>query len=599
MVGRVLKHRYEVVEKIGEGSLFTVYRCDDKIDNRPVAVKLLLPQYASNRMFAERILVEAQAMVGMSHPGVVEVYDCGEDNGLYYVIVEYVRGVDLKERIRRNAPFSLTTVVDVGLAICDVLDYAHRRGFVHGDLRPGNVLVTPEGQIKLADFWVANAVASAQSLRTSALMRSIHYMAPEVAEGKPVTPGGDIYSLGIVLFELLTGGVPFDGDTPIAIALKHAREPVPSLRALNPGIPRSLESLVAKALQKTPQDRFRSARAMVNDLKAVREGLNLAKPITWSAPAPAEKTVEVRKPVPKPEPVPVEKPSRPLAIPEPSPADRPPQPVDEIEEAQPALLSALKKTMLVVVSLIALMVIAVMIWDMTAPSEVKVPALVGKSVGQAEAIAADKGIEITIRSEQFNEDYPDGAIYYMNPAPGRSIKEGKSVDVWVSKGSRYAIAPNILKLSNEVAKDKISDAGLNVGEVSQEYSDSIPAGNVISQTPAPGTRQDRGQPVNVVFSLGTKPSDVVNGEQPQQNTENVQDTTSETRSFDVKFTVPKGPENQRVQIGVVDDYGENIAYSDILHPGDKVEQTVQGVGNKVTLRIYIDGKLVREEQKWR
>lgn len=578
MVGSVLKHRYEVIEKIGEGSLFTVYRCDDKIDNRIVAAKMLLPQYAANRMFAERVLVEAQALVGVSHPGIVEVYDCGEEDGAYFVIVEYVRGVDLRERIRRNAPFSLTTVVDVGLAICDVLDHAHRRGFVHGDLRPGNILVTPEGHIKVADFWVANAVASAQSLRTNALMRSVHYMAPEVAEGKPVTPGADIYSLGIILFELLTADVPFDGDTPIAIALKHARDPVPSLRALNPGIPRSLETAIGKSLQKIPQDRFRSAKAMLNDLKTIREGLNLTKPITWSMPPPGQKTIEV-----PPE----------ATVPRESALEMPSGRHRETEDGQPVILAAVKKTMLVVVGLIALMVVAVMIWAMTAPSDVKVPSLVGKSLSQAQAIAADNKIELTIRSEQFNEDYPDNMIYYMNPAPGRRIKEGKSVDVWVSRGSRYARTPNLLKLSLEEAKDKISEAGLNVGEVSQEYSETVDAGNVLSQTPAPGTRQDRGQPVNVVFSLGAKPSEVVSGEQPQQG------KPKEPRSFDVTFPVPQGAENQKVQIAVDDDFGENIAYSDTLHPGDKVQQTVQGVGDKITIRVYIDGKLVKEEPKWR
>ena len=577
LVGTVLKHRYEVLEKIGEGSLFTVYRCDDKIDNRIVVAKALLPQHAANRMFAERILVEAQALVGVSHPGLVEVYDCGEEDGAYFVIIEYVRGVDLRERIRRNAPFSLTTVVDVGLAICDVLDYAHRRGFVHGDLRPGNVLVTPEGHIKVADFWVANAVASAQSLRTNALMRSVHYMAPEVAEGKPVTPSADVYSLGIILFELLTADVPFDGDTPIAIALKHAREPVPSLRAQNPGIPKSLEVAVGKSLPKVPQDRFRSAKAMLNELRSVREGLNLTKPITWSAPPPAEKTIEAPRASAMPQPL----------------SDSGPQPIIQSDD-EPALLAAVKKTMLVVVGLITLMVVAVMIWAMTSPNDVKVPALVGKSLGKAQAIAANSGIEVTVRSEQFNEDYPSGTIYYMNPAPGRSIKEGKSVDVWVSRGSRYARTPNVLKASQDDAKDKISDAGLNVGEVSQEYNDSVPAGNVISQNPAPGTKQDRGQAVNVVFSLGAKASDVIAGDQPEQ-----QNAPKEPRSFDVTINVPQGPEDQKIQIAVDDDFGENITYSDILHPGDKVKQTVQGVGDRVTLRIYIDGKLVREERKWR
>ena len=567
MIGTVLKHRYEVAEKVGEGNLFTVYKCDDKIDNRPVAAKVLLPQYAANRLFAERILVEAQAMVGVSHPGIVEVYDCGEEDGTYYVIVEYVRGVDLKERIRRSAPFSLSTVVDIGVALCDVLHFAHRRGFVHGDLRPGNILVTPEGQIKLADFWVSNAIASSQTLRTNAMMRSVHYMSPELAEGRPAVPASDVYSLGIILFELLTGAVPFDGDTPIAIALKHAREPLPSLRALNPSIPKALEAAAAKALEKTPQERFRSAKAMLNALKSVRDALQLSKPITW--PQPAEK-------------------SAPETEPEGAEAA---EVRDEIEEAEPVLLSALRKTLLTIVGLITVLVVVMVVWAMTSPGEVTVPNLVGKSLEEAQAAVADKDIRLAIKSEQFNEEQPARTIYYTNPAAGRTIRARKSVLVWVSKGSKFATTPDVVKLTLEEAKNRVFDAGLNVGEVSQEYSDTIPAGNVMQQSPSSGTRLERGDPVKLVFSLGTKPREMPLGEQERG-------TELGTRSFDVKITVPKGPEDQKVEIVVLDDYGESAAYSDIAQPGDRIEQTVRGVGDKITVRIYINNKLVKEDRKW-
>ena len=554
MIGTVLKHRYEVLEKIGEGNLFTVYKCDDKIDNRPVAAKVLLPQYAANRMFAERILVEAQAMVGISHPGIVEVYDSGEEDGNYYVITEYVRGVDLKERIRRNAPFSLSTTVDLGLAICDMLDYAHRRGFVHGDLRPGTILVTPEGQIKLTDFWVSNAIASSQSIRTNAMMRSVHYMSPEVAEGEPATPAADVYSLGIILFELLTGSLPFDGETPIAIALKHTREPVPSLRALNPGVPKAMEAAVGKALQKVPEDRFRSAKAMLNELKSVCEALRLSKPLVWTQPG-EKKQMET---------------------------------IEEPEDTEPILLSALRKMLLVVVGFFTVLIVTIVIWVVKSPPDVKVPDLLGKTADDAQAIAVEQKLDINVRSEQFNEDYPAGMIYYMNPNHGRVVKAGKTVDVWISKGSKFATTPKVVKLTLEAAKERILDADLNVGEVSEEYSETIPAGSIIRQTPAAGTRQERSQPVNLVFSLGPEPRET--------ETEGY-DYPRETRSFDVKFTVPPGSQDQTVRIVVQDDYGENTAYSDIAQPGDYIEQTIKGVGNKITIRIYINDKLVREESK--
>ena len=570
MIGTVLKHRYTVQEKIGEGNLFSVYRCEDKIEDRQVAIKVLLPQYASNRMFAERLLVEAQAMIGISHPGIVEVYDCGEEEGNYFVVMEYIRGVDLKERIRRNAPFTLTTAVDVGLAICDVLDFAHKRGFVHGDLRPGNILVTPEGQIKLTNFWVGNAVNSSQSIRTNAMMRSVHYMSPEVAEGIAPTPVSDVYSLGVILFELLSGQLPFDGDTPIAIALRHARDPVPSLRAQNPGVPKTLEAAIVKSMQKAPEDRFRSAKAMLNELKSQREALNLNKPLVWS------QVTEKKAPDPLPEP------------------DEEP---DEVEEARPVVLSALRTTLLIIVITIVAAMMAIIGFIMVKPANVTVPNMVGKSFDQAQILANDKKFQLVIRSEQFNEKFPAGTVYFMHPDPGFMIKSGKTVEVWVSKGSQFATVPNVANIPEDEARNRLTDAGVNVGEITESYSATVPAGNVISQMPRPGTKLERNvASVNIVYSLGPKPS-----EEPLISPD---DSTSETpqapRSFDIKVTVPQGgPETQNVKIVVIDDNGENTAYSDTASPGDHVEQTIEGVGNRVTIRIYIDDKLVREERKWR
>ncbi|MHB0913008.1 MAG: protein kinase domain-containing protein [Armatimonadota bacterium] len=553
MTGTVLKYRYEVQEKIGEGSLFTVYKCEDKINNRTVAVKVLLPQHASNRLFAERILVEAQAMVGVSHPGIVEVLDCGEEAGTYFVILEYVRGTDLTERIRRSAPFTLTTSVDLGLAVADVLDFAHKRGFVHGDLRPNNILVTAEGQIKLTDFWVTPAVLSSHSLRTNALMRSVHYTAPENAEGKAPTPASDIYSLGTILFQMLTGCLPFDGDTPIAIAMKHARDPVPSIRAVNPGVPKTLEALVVRAMQKDPAERFRSAQALAGELKSAREALHLEKPLVWS------NVVE------KPEPL-----------------------SDEPEEEEPVFLSSVRRVLigLLILAAVGVAVIAYSVWSV--PPEVSLPDLTGRTVSEAEEILSQNKIHLSVRSEQFNEDYEEGVVYYMSPGPGRTIRSGKTVDVWVSKGSKYAKVPHVVGLTLEEARQRILDADLAVGQVSQDYSEEIPAGSIMNQSPASGDRISRGQPVSIVFSLGPRSTDL-----PLPATSNT--AQSEPRSFEVNFEVPSGRQDQAVEVRVEDANGESTVYSEIKHPGDTVEQTVTGTGDKIIIRVFIDGKLARED----
>jgi serine/threonine-protein kinase len=552
----VLKHRYEILEKIGEGNLFTVYKAEDKIENRIVAVKILLSSYAADRLFAERLIVEARAMEGIAQQGLIGVFDCGEQNGQYFFIVEFVRGIDLKEKIRRSAPFALSTVTEVALSLCETLDYAHKKGFVHGDLRPGNILVTSEGQLKLGDFWVSGAVASAPSISANSVMRSIHYMAPEVAEGKPATPASDIYALGVILFQLLTGVVPYDGDTPIAIALQHAREPIPSLRQINTGIPKNMEAAVTRALQKDPNDRFRSAKAMLNEFKAVRESLNLSKSLTWNATVSKQAVVE---------------------------------PEDQyVEEEEPKLASILRRTFLAIVIILLVMVGLFAGYIAMKPNDIPVPDLVGKQLTDAQQIAMSDKFQIAVQTEQYNDTYPAGVIYLMNPNPGMTIKTGKTVSVWVSKGSKYATVPNLANTTREEAQKRVEAAGLVVGEVTDEYSATIPNGNVVRQTPAPGTKLERNQSVTLVFSLG--PSSETQGANQDQTSQ-----TPQAHQYDVSFDVPPGPSTQSIKITVVDDSGESEVYSEDLHPGDHVQQTVQGTGDKVRIRVYIDGNLVRDE----
>jgi serine/threonine-protein kinase len=362
--------------------------------------------------------------------------------------------------------------------------------------------------------------------------------------------------VGIILFELLVGVVPFDGDTPIAIGLQHARAPIPAIRSLNPAVPKNLESAVAKALQKAPESRYRSAKSMLNDLKAVRESLHAVKE--------------------EPE-------DQPAAIPDISEAG-------VLNETEPALLTALRRTLLAIVAVVALVSALLIGYVWMRPGEITVPDMLGKTLTEAQQVANANHFQIAVKSEQFNDDYAEGTVYYMNPAGGRSIKAGKVVDVWISKGSRYATVPDCIRLATENARERIAAAGLNVGEISQEYSKTVPAGSISKQVPSSGKKVERGQPVNLVMSLGPDPTSEI----PEDNAPEAAES-GPAQSFDVKFTVPRGRDPQPVRIVVADDSGENVVYSELMHPGDKVSQTVQGTGKEITIRVYIADKLIREE----
>jgi serine/threonine-protein kinase len=442
-------------------------------------------------------------------------------------------------------------------------------------------MVTSEGQIKIADFWVAGAVASQQSVRQNTLMSSIHYTAPEVAEGKPATPASDVYSLGIILFELLTAVVPFDGETPLAIALKHAREQVPSMRTYNPAVPKALEGIVARALQKEPEDRFRSIKSMLNELKSAREALNLNKQLVWSESTDArdiEPALEAG-----------EKRSR-------------------IDQIYPTWALTFRKALIALVAILFVVVVIGAVMLINVPTDVRLPDLVGKKYEDAQSLVKQYKVQLITRTEEYNESYPEGVIYYMSPGAGRTIKSGKSVDVWVSKGSRFSSAPNLAKLSLEDARQRITESGLSIGEVSQDYSAAIPEGSIISQKPGPGTRLERGKSVSLIYSLGPKPIEIPSTTPDQimnpgdassdgGDTGQVQSELGKSRSFEIKFTVPNGPEDQIVEIGVEDDNGARTAYSEVKHPGDKIKETIDVVGSPAIVRIYIDKKLIKEERK--
>ncbi|MDO8684279.1 MAG: protein kinase [Armatimonadota bacterium] len=566
MIGQVVNYRYEILEKCGDGSFFAVYKARDKVLNRLVAVKILQPQYAANKDFAERVIAEAQAVSELAHPNTAKIFEADRQDGLYFIATEYIRGVTLKDRIRRLAPFSATQTIDITIAIGEALESAHRHSIVHGDLRPQNVIVASDSQVKLTDFGMAAAVSSFPSIQTNTVLRSVHYMSPEVAEGKIPRPASDIYSLGITLYEMLTGTAPFDGDTAIAVALRHAKDPPPSPRVLNAGVPKSLEAIVLKALQKLPDDRYRNMQEMLQALRDARQQLTTTQQAaygqTFDEPITQAEAVD-------------------LAV--------------EEQEPKGFLSGALKLAFFLFVMAVVLLVGMIGIFLYGNKREVETPLLVGKSQTEAESITGGLGLGLTVVGEEYNDKYTVGQVYMALPEAGMKIKGGQNIKIWVSKGSRFIRAPDVVDLSEERARIKIVDAGLDIGESVQVHSDTVPAGSIVKQSPEPGTQLERGQPMKLFVSMGKEPDTSITTPPDTENTEPQTETTSGERTFDVKLKVPSdGPSIQNVRIDVIDDYGEATAYQADHSAGDIVIQSVKGTGARVTIRVYIDGVKKKE-----
>ncbi len=267
MIGSELGGRYEIVERIGGGGMAIVYKAYDTLLHRHVAVKVLREQFVHDEEFIQRFRREARSAASLSHPNVVSIYDVGQDEDIHYIVMEYIEGGTLNDIIKERAPLQAEEAVKIASQICDALDHAHQNGIIHRDIKPHNILISKSGRIKVTDFGIARAAASSHITQTGAVLGSVHYFSPEHAKGVAQGEKSDIYSLGAVLYQMVTNRLPFAGDSPISVALKHLQEDFEEPRSINPLLPQSLENIILKALRKRPEERYESARAMLEDLE--------------------------------------------------------------------------------------------------------------------------------------------------------------------------------------------------------------------------------------------------------------------------------------------------------------------------------------------
>ena len=483
-MAKIIAERYELLELIGQGGMADVYLAQDIILNRTIAIKILRTSLAKDPIYVTRFQREASAAAALSHKNIVEIYDVGEDEDKYYIVMEYVPGMKLKELILKRGAVHVVEAIDIMKQVISGISKAHQLGIIHRDLKPQNILVTDSGVAKIADFGIASMQSLAQVTQTDVIMGSLHYLAPELARGEKATAQSDVYALGIVFYELLRGEVPFNGESPVNIALKHMQEDLPSLLEFNPSIPQSVENIVIKATAKNLNDRYKSATEMLDDIKTCMERQDEEK-LVFSHDQDTDPTIVI-----DPRSAFTSGNTAPIV-----------DPVEEKEVAAPKkegffskLVNKFKgldtkaKVAVGVVTALVIAGIAFAIYLGVKPDTSLMPDLTEKTVEQAKEILKEYNVTISDDiTEELSDEYEKGEIIATDPKKGTTIKEGDVVKVTVSKG-KYIVLEDYTGKKEDVAKKALEKLKFEV-EIEYEIS-SKTKGTVIDQSIEKGTKVD-------------------------------------------------------------------------------------------------------------
>jgi serine/threonine-protein kinase len=501
-----------------------VYRALDHQLDRPVALKVLFPELSVDRAFVERFRREAQAAANLSHPNIVPVFDWGHDDGTYYIVMEYVEGRPLSAVIRDPEPLPPQEIATIGASVAAALAFAHRHSVVHRDIKPGNVLLTPDKQVKVTDFGIARAVNTDESLtQTGAVMGTAAYFSPEQAEGKLVDARSDIYSLGVVLYEMCVGRPPFTGDSPVAVASKHVRDDPVLPRDANPAVPAALEAVVMKAMAKNPDDRYASAEELRADLLRFADGrpVEAGDPAVTSLMAAAGATSTMMMT------------SRTQALP----------PVDQAQLEKADEAERKKRTRrliaLLIVLLVALGVIAYFLLRSVGVfgATVTVPNVVGDT--RAAATQTLQNDQLTVGRTTYRADKAArGIVLSTDPSAGALVSKNSAVDLVVSNGPRTVPVPNVVGELSTNAGATLTRAGLSVGGTSSECSNQYPSGTVSGQNPTVGNSVSAGTTVDIVISSGSCAPPTTAPPPPTTTTTTAPPTTTTTAPPTTTTTAP-------------------------------------------------------------
>lgn len=478
MIGHQLGGRYEVIERVGGGGMALVYKAQDLLLNRNVAIKVLRQQFVHDEEFIRRFRREAQSAASLSHPNVVSIYDVGQEDDVHYIVMEYVEGKNLNEIIKERAPLQVDEAVRIASQIADALDHAHHNQIIHRDIKPHNILIGRNGRVKVTDFGIARAVTSTTITQTGSVVGSVHYFSPEHAKGIVTGEKSDLYSLGIVLYQMLTGQLPFLGESPISVALKHLQEEFDEPRKFNPLIPQSVENVILKSMRKNPQERYQSAKEMQNDLETclMPERRNENK-----IDFPDEDDVDQTRVMPaiKPEPRGIT-----------STGAAPVMEADEeSHKGKPKTKNWKKPTLLISLTVLILIAMVGVVWyvkGMLVVPEVKVPNVVNQTEEKARQMLQDEGLVVSddvIR--QYKEGVDPGIVFEQSRNEGDVVKEGSEIQLSVGAEKELTKMISVEGDSYEDAVKDLTNLGISEDRIKRkdEYSNDVASGMVISQTP--------------------------------------------------------------------------------------------------------------------
>ncbi|RSK20856.1 Stk1 family PASTA domain-containing Ser/Thr kinase [Streptococcus oralis] len=575
-IGKIFAGRYRILKQIGRGGMADVYLAKDLIlDGEEVAVKVLRTNYQTDPIAVARFQREARAMADLDHPHIVRITDIGEEEGQQYLAMEYVAGLDLKRYIKEHRPLSNEEAVRIMGQILLAMRLAHTRGIVHRDLKPQNILLTPDGTAKVTDFGIAVAFAETSLTQTNSMLGSVHYLSPEQARGSKATVQSDIYAMGIIFYEMLTGHIPYDGDSAVTIALQHFQKPLPSVIAENPSVPQALENVVIKATAKKLTDRYKSVAEMYVDLSSSLSNNRRNEPKlvfddatkadTKTLPKVPQSTltsipkapVQEGRPQPKPQPHQTEKP-----VPSPKPTKR-----RRMKARYPILFATF------------LLVVASLVWILyRTPATIAVPKVAGQTVAEAKEALKKANFEVGEEKTEASDKVEEGRVIRTDPDAGTTRKEGTKINLIVSSGQQSFQLGNYLgrKSSDVVAELKGKKVPENLIKIEEEESNEIEAGTIMKQSLPEGTTYDLSKATQIVLTVAKKVNSI---SMPRY--------IGSTREFAVNnLTEIYGVKKANIEVVEVSTAPEGTAEETVVEQSPKPGGKIDLASTRIKISIY-------------
>ncbi len=609
MIGKTLGNRYTILEEINGGGMAFVYKAKCTLLNRIVAVKILKPEFSKDEDFIRRFRREAQAAASLSHPNIVGIYDVGDQDGLYYIVMEYVEGKTLKELIKEQSPMPPSQVIDIGIQICDALECAHKNRIVHRDIKSQNIMITPDGRVKVTDFGIARAASSSTITNTENVFGSVHYFSPEQASGDEADERSDIYSVGVVLYEAFSGKLPFEGQTPVAVALKQIQQQPEPISKTVPGFPEVLELIVKKCLNKSPDERYQSSSELRKELEKAADEPSV---LNYHKMDMGHTLV-----------------------------------LNSIQNEQLRSNSRRNKKprnkVLRNIGIVALAVLLFAVFSYLGGAaarkyfevpEVPVPNVVGLSEEDAAQKLSEKNLKYQV-IDRIHDDAPPGQVIDQDPKGGEMVKiNHPPISLVVSKGPKRDIVPGVIGFTEQDAVARITNDGFRVNII-RDYSDDFPEGIVIDQNPREGIQLNIGDVIDITVSMGAKnkqlnvpiligktlkeaqamleeqkipigkvtkkpsdaPENVVIDQSPKPG-ETLADGSAvqlvvssgpvQIKSINLTIPLPSEPEKFLIKIIVTDDLGRREVYSETHTPDDSpLKVKIEGAGT-MNVEVWCD-----------